>query len=98
LFAFAASAAEAAPQFSARASSQSGAAKADSERETIFGWVERVILAKFTGEATAPVAKQKRPQAPAQPECEDAKKAEEQKQAEAKPGVQAGPEPMYLAF
>lgn len=99
IFALVASAAQAAPSLSGASVSQSGTARAESEAKPFLSWVEKVVISKLKGGATAPVAKGKRPQTPeANPECEESKKAEQEKQAEAKPGLQAGPEPMYLAF
>ncbi|NWG70080.1 MAG: hypothetical protein HXY23_00505 [Parvularculaceae bacterium] len=95
---FAASAAQAAPRFGSLSASDTASSESRAETSPFLAWSERFIIARLKGDATAPVAKQKQQElTKSQPECDEAKKAEEQKRAEAAPGL-AGPEPLYLAF
>lgn len=95
--------ADAAPGFGAQGSSlSSGSASAEAsrpEQNSILVWLTGFLNAKLKGEATAPASKSKRDTTSSQYECKEEKKAEDQAAAApAKPGLQAGPEPVYLAF
>jgi hypothetical protein len=75
--------------------SSGGSSKSEADAPHLLAVFHSIILDKMNGEATGATAKSKdRPKAEA--ECPEAKKAEEDKQAQAK--LQAGPEPVYLAF
>lgn len=101
MLALAASAVNAAPFGSPGLSiSESGAtAKSEIDGNSFFDLLTRLGLVKVGAEAKGAGAESKsKPARGSSSECPDAKKAEAEKSEPSKPGVQAGPEPVYLAF
>lgn len=96
---FAASTAEAAG-FGAgglKVSEELAKARSGGDSASWLDLLSRLGLVKLKGEAKAPGADAPAQSARRAGECEETKKAEAKKAAE-KPGLKAGPEPVYLAF
>ena len=95
----AATAAHAAPRFgSMSASSQSAPTSVANDSDKLVGWVSHWIATVSKAKATGAPPKTKDRPAKGQSLCPDQKKSEGSEDQVPRAGLQAGPEPVYLAF